>query len=123
MVAAGWLHFLSESHAGHHDSLSCSAHAWRHALSESGCWCSLASASHERQGKSCPFRRQIGNDKEEHEALDPESRDRPFRQADILREAARARLAQQDSVQSHEPRQRFRLRREHSTALSPVFGR
>ena len=48
-----------------------------------------------------------------------------YRQADMLREAERARLAHEASLEADEPRRwvplRFRLRRAR-TALRPVLG-
>jgi hypothetical protein len=43
-----------------------------------------------------------------------------YRQADMLREAQRARLAHEASLASDEPRRRFRLRRK---TQAPVLGR
>jgi len=45
-----------------------------------------------------------------------------YRQADLLREAERARLAHLASLDSDEPRRRFRLRRRTRTALRPALG-
>jgi hypothetical protein len=48
-----------------------------------------------------------------------------YRQADMLREAERARLAHEvssrASVKSDEPRRRFRLRRRERPAYRPAF--
>ena len=41
-----------------------------------------------------------------------------FRQADMLREAERARLAHAVSLASDRPRRRFRLRRRHEAAVA-----
>lgn len=43
-----------------------------------------------------------------------------YRQADLLREAERARLAHLASAASDEPRRRFRLRRRTRLAFRPV---
>lgn len=46
-----------------------------------------------------------------------------YRQADMLREAERARLAHEASVATDGTRRRFRLRRRERTAFKPAFGR
>lgn len=43
-----------------------------------------------------------------------------YRQADLLREAERARLAHLASVDADEPRRRFRLRRRTRLAFRPA---
>ena len=46
-----------------------------------------------------------------------------YRQADLLREAERARLAHLASLGSDKPRRWFRLRRRTRSAFRPAFGR
>ncbi|MGZ8782957.1 MAG: hypothetical protein ACXWZB_05610 [Gaiellaceae bacterium] len=46
-----------------------------------------------------------------------------YRQADMLREAERARLAQQVSLDGDETRRRFRLRRRERSVFRPALGR
>jgi hypothetical protein len=46
-----------------------------------------------------------------------------YRQADLLREAERARLAHQASLDGDTTRRRFRLRRRERSAFKPAFGR
>jgi hypothetical protein len=48
-----------------------------------------------------------------------------YRQADMLREAERARLAHEVRMASDRPRRRFRLRRRSEAAVTgrPAFGR
>ena len=46
-----------------------------------------------------------------------------YRQADMLREAERARLAAEVSRESRSTRRRFWLRRRERTAYKPAFGR
>ena len=45
-----------------------------------------------------------------------------YRQADMLRDADRARLAHLASLASDEPRRRFRFRRRTRAALRPALG-
>jgi hypothetical protein len=42
-----------------------------------------------------------------------------YRQADLLREAERARLAHELSLENDKPRRRFRLRRRERPAFQP----
>jgi hypothetical protein len=44
-----------------------------------------------------------------------------YRQADMLREAERARLAHEASLELDKPRRRFRLRRRGRPAYRPAF--
>ena len=46
-----------------------------------------------------------------------------YRQADMLREAERARLAHEVSLAADRPRRRFRLRGRTLPSFRPVFGR
>ncbi len=45
-----------------------------------------------------------------------------YRQADLLREAERARLAHLASLASDGPRRRFRFRLRNCTSLRPALG-
>jgi hypothetical protein len=44
-----------------------------------------------------------------------------YRQADILRESERARLAHELSLEDDRPRRRLRLRRRERSAFKPAF--
>lgn len=46
-----------------------------------------------------------------------------YRQADLLREAERARLAHQASLDGDATRRRFKLRRRRRVVFKPAFGR
>lgn len=46
-----------------------------------------------------------------------------YSRADMLREAERARLAHEASVDRDETRRRFRLRRRERVAFKPAYGR
>jgi hypothetical protein len=46
-----------------------------------------------------------------------------YRQADLFKEAERARLAHEASVTADRPRRRFRLRRRERPAYKPAFER
>lgn len=46
-----------------------------------------------------------------------------YRQADMLREAERARLAHEASLDRDETRRRFSLRRRRRAAFKPAYGR
>ena len=46
-----------------------------------------------------------------------------YREADLLREAERARLAHEASVAADETPRRFRLRRRIRSSFRPAFGR